>query len=125
MSAPARSPYELWYGRDEPPVEARTLRAGPLLVELRGPDLRYARTASNEVVRRIYMAIRDLNWNTLPVTVGEPEIEEGDGEFRVRFAARNTQGDIVFSWNATIEGTRDGTISYELDGKAESAFGFA
>ena len=61
MSTAARSKYEVWYGRDEPPLEPRLLRAGPLLVELHGPDLRYIRSGANEVVRRIYMAIRDLN----------------------------------------------------------------
>jgi hypothetical protein len=125
MSTSARSAYELWYGRDEPPLEARTLCAGPLRVELHGPDLRYVRTASNEVVRRIYVAIRDLNWNTMPIVVGEPEVEDGDDQFRVRFDARSMKGDIDFCWSATIVGTREGTVSYELDGKAGSAFAFA
>jgi hypothetical protein len=117
--------HRLWYGRDEPPLEPRTLRAGPLLVELHGPDLRYARSARNEVVRRIYMAIRDLNWNTLPVALGEPEVEDGGDTFRVRFDARTAEGEIDFAWTGTIEGAADGTVSYELDGTARSAFAFA
>ncbi len=101
------------------------LRAGPLLVELHGPDLRYARSARNEVVRRVYMAIRDLNWNTLPVELGELDVDDRGDEFSVRFSARNTQDDIDFSWTGTIEGTRDGAISYAMDGTAGSAFAFA
>lgn len=125
MSASNRSAHQVWYGRREPPLEPRILRAGPLLAELHGPDLRYVRTARNEVVRRVYMAVRDLNWNTLPVVVGEPAVEEADGAFRVSFDARNTEGDVDFSWSATIEGTADGTVSYEMDGTAHSAFAFA
>jgi D-apionolactonase len=117
--------YPLWYGRDEPPIEPRQLRAGPLLVELHGPDLRYARSARNEVVRRVYMAIRDLNWNTLPATIGEPEIEDAGDAFRVRFDARTAEGDIDFAWTGTIEGSADGAISYELDGTAATDFDFA
>jgi D-apionolactonase len=101
------------------------LRAGPLLVELHGPDLRYARSGRNEVVRRVYMAIRDLNWNTLPVEIGEVEVDDRGDEFSVRFEARNTDGEIDFSWTGTIEGTGDGSISYAMDGTAATAFPFA
>ena len=95
------------------------------LVELHGPDLRYARTTRNDVLRRVYVAIRDLNWNTLDVVVGDPEIEDGGREFRVGFEARCTEGDIDFSWRTRIEGGIDGSISYEMDGTAHSAFAFA
>jgi hypothetical protein len=125
MTTSTGSRYELWYGRDEPPREPRVLRAGPLLVELHGCDLRYVRSGSNEVVRRVYMAIRDLNWGTLPLVVERLEVEEGDDSFRVRFDARNTQHEIHFSWTGTIEGTSDGVVSYEMDGVAASAFAFA
>ncbi|MFL5928762.1 MAG: hypothetical protein ACJ77E_17665, partial [Gaiellaceae bacterium] len=120
-----RSRYELWYGRDEPPREPRILRAGPLLVELHGCDLRYVRSGANEVVRRVYMAIRDLNWGTLPVAVEPLEVDDGGDSFRVRFDARNTKNEIDFAWAGTIEGTSDGLVSYELDGVAGSAFAFA
>jgi hypothetical protein len=125
MSASTRSRFELWYGRNEPPAEPRVLRAGPLLVELHGCDLRYVRSASNEVVRRIYMAVRDLNWNTLPVVVEQLDVEEGDDSFRVELEARNTQREIDFSWTGTIEGTRDGVVSYAMDGIAATAFPYA
>ena len=72
MALEGSPPFRLWYGRDEPPPEVRVLRAGPLLLELHGSDLRYARSSRNEVVRRIYMAVRDLNWNTPSAAVGEP-----------------------------------------------------
>ena len=125
MTTSTRSRYELWYGRDEPPREPRVLRAGPLLAELHGCDLRYVRSGSNEVVRRIYMAIRDLNWGTLPVVLERQDVEEGDDSFLVRFEARNTKHEIDFSWTGTIEGTSDGVVSYEMDGVAASAFPFA
>jgi D-apionolactonase len=120
-----RSPYQLWYARDEAPIEPQILRAGPLTIELHGPDLRYVRTARNEVVRRVYMAVRDLNWNTLPVVVSEPVVEAGSDEFRVSFDARNAVDGIDFSWHGTIEGTGDGQVSYAVDGIAQSTFMFA
>ena len=37
------SAYEWWYGRDEPPLEPRLLRAGPVTATLVGRDLRNVR----------------------------------------------------------------------------------
>jgi hypothetical protein len=116
---------QVWYGRDETPRKPRVLRAGTLLAELHGCDLRYVRSGSNEVVRRIYMAIRDLNWGTLPVVLERHDVDEGDDSFLVRFEARNTKHEIDFSWTGTIEGTADGVVSYEMDGVSASAFPFA
>jgi D-apionolactonase len=119
------SRYQLWYGRDEPPIVPRFVRAGPLEVELHGADVRYVRSGCNEVVRRVYMAVRDLNWNTLPLELGDMVIEESADAFKARFHARNRSGEIDFSWVGRIEGTPDGIVSYELDGVAETSFSCA
>src|SRR5579875_1460058 len=94
--------YELWYGRDEPPRETRTLRAGPVSAQLDGGDLRYVRVGAVELVRRIYVAVRDLNWNTLPSALTDVQVDQRADGFTVRFACRNQEGDIDFSWEGTI-----------------------
>jgi hypothetical protein len=117
-----RTPFQLWYGRNEPPVETRTLRAGPVTARLEGRDLRYVRIGGVEVVRRLYAAVRDENWGTVP---GEPEnrvVEDAEDRFRVRFDVRHRQQEIDFSWRGEITGSPDGTITYTLDGVAASDF---
>jgi hypothetical protein len=114
--------YELWYGRDEPPVERRALRAGPVALELDETDLRYVRAGPTEVLRRLYVAIRDRNWNTIPAELSGLEVEAAGDRFAIRFEARNRAGEIDFRWRGAIEGAADGTITADLDGVAESDF---
>ncbi|HZS89273.1 MAG TPA: hypothetical protein VFE42_17505 [Chloroflexota bacterium] len=116
------SRYELWYGRDEPPGEVQVLHAGGIRAELHGMDLRYVKAGDTEIVRRIYVAVRDHNWRTIPGTRSEFELDAGADRFTVRFAVHHQQRAIDFSWRATITGMPDGTISYRMDGLAGSAF---
>ncbi|MGD9714860.1 MAG: hypothetical protein AB7V46_22785, partial [Thermomicrobiales bacterium] len=50
------------YGSNTPLPARRTLYAGPLSAVLEGGDLRYVRLGDVEIVRRLYIAIRDRNW---------------------------------------------------------------
>jgi hypothetical protein len=116
------SRFQLWYGRDEPPVETRELRAGPLRMILEGVDLRYVRLGETEVLRRLYAAVRDRNWGTAPAEVSGLELDARDDSFRLSFDARHAEHDIDFRWHGLLQGGPDGTIEYALDGVAESDF---
>jgi D-apionolactonase len=117
-----RSRFETWYGRDEPPAELRELRAGPLTVQLDAGDLRYVRLGDVELVRRLYAAVRDPNWGTVPVQLSNFDVEEGPDRFSVRFDAHHEQGAIDYAWQGTITGSPDGTIVYAMDGVARRDF---
>ncbi len=120
-----QSLFELWYGRDKPPRQKRILTAGPIAVQLDGGDLRYVRLGDLEVVRRVYIGVRDLNWNTIAGELTNMHIEQGSDSFKVQFEANHRQKDIDFSWKGTIVGSTDGTISYEMDGTAQREFRYA
>ena len=60
-------------GSAEPPPAARALRAGPVRVLFSDGDLRQVGRGDVEVARRIYVAIRDLDWNTLPGVMSDLE----------------------------------------------------
>lgn len=113
---------QLWYGVDKQPSETRELRAGPVTALLDGIDLRYVRIGSLEVVRRIYMAVRDQNWNTIP---GQSRITRVDLErdrFEIRFEVEHQSHGLDFAWQGRINGARDGVISYEMNGVPKSDF---
>ena len=78
----------LLHGTTEAPSEMRLLRAGPVTVLLDGVDLRYMRLGRTELVRRIYAAVRDRNWNTVPGTISGLEVDARDDSFEVRFHVR-------------------------------------
>lgn len=109
----------LLHGRDEPLQELRPLRAGPLCVMLDGVDLRYVRLGDLELVRRIYVAVRDRNWNTIPGEASEVVVREHQDSFDVRFRVRHTSRDTDFSWDGRIVGTADGRVTFRMDGWAE------
>jgi D-apionolactonase len=116
------SRFQLWYGRDEPPVETRELRAGPLTMILEGADLRYVRLGEIEVLRRLYAAVRDRNWGTVPAELSRFELDARDDSFQLSFDARHAEHDIAFRWRGVLHGSPEGTIEYSLDGVAESDF---
>lgn len=56
--------------------EPREFSAGPLHVLLAGGDLRYLTVLRDELVRRIYVAVRDESWATIEPTVGNVQAEQ-------------------------------------------------
>jgi D-apionolactonase len=114
----------LLHGTEAPFAEMRLLRAGPATVVLDGIDLRYLRIGGTELVRRVYAAVRDIDWDTVPGVVSGLEIEESDDGFRVEFDVCHARREIDFAWHGTITGARTGRIEYVFDGCAKSAFPF-
>jgi len=114
--------FESWYGRNEPPPEIVTLRAGHLHTEFEHGDLRYLRYGDVELIRRIYCAVRDVNWNTIPAHRTNLSIISADDHFQIRFDAFHQDGPLAFRWYASIEGRPDGSIEYVMSGTAESDF---
>ena len=98
------------------------LRAGPLRMQLEGGDLRYLCLGPHEVVRRLYVAVRDRQWNTVPPEISQLEVEQGTDTFRVTFTCRHVQDAIDFRWQAAITGAADGTVTYSMRGLAQSSF---
>jgi hypothetical protein len=109
----------LLHGTTEAPREMRVLHAGSASVLLDGVDLRYMRIGRTELVRRIYAAVRDRNWNTVPGTISGLEIDERDDSFDVRFHVRHTSHDVDFSWDGAINGDVEGRVTVTLEGRAE------
>ncbi len=95
------------------------LTAGPLTMALDGIDLRYVKLGDLEVVRRIYVGVRDREWNTIPAVASELQVHDRPDSFDVRFSVRHTSKDVDFSWHGHIAGTPDGHISYAMEGQGE------
>jgi hypothetical protein len=109
----------LLHGSAAPIAEMRSLRAGPVTMLLDGVDLRYLRLGDTELVRRVYVAVRDTDWDTVPGIVSGLEVEQGDTSFRVEFDVRHARREIDFRWRGTITGDESGRVEVVLDGRAE------
>lgn len=104
------------------PTKPSLLRAGPLDVLWSAGDLRYIRMGGREVIRRLYAAVRDRDWGTVPGVISDLEPEVLEESFRIRYTSTHRQGSIHFVWNAEITGEADGTIRFAFDGEAKSTF---
>ena len=116
------STYQLWYGHDRQPSEIRELRAGPVTALLDGIDLRYVKSGSKEIVRRIYVAVRDQNWDTIPGSYRITRLDQEQDRFEVEFEVEHKAHELDFAWRGRIVGSSDGQIRYEMDGAARSNF---
>lgn len=102
--------------------EPLTLRAGPLHLLYEHGMLRSVCFGTTEIVRRIYMALRDDQWNTIPYTITNLNIDTSDSSFLIGFTARHLHATLKYTWNGLLCGTSEGVISATLDGTAESSF---
>lgn len=112
------------HGRPESLQAPTPLRAGPVTAALDGVDLRYVRIGDVELVRRIYVAVRDRNWDTIPGAVSAVTVDQGDDGFTVGFSVRHTSPDTDFSWQGSITGDARGTVTFAMDGRGERAMLF-
>jgi hypothetical protein len=112
----------LYYGKTDPLPERRELRAGPLSLIYEAGDLRAIKLGDREILRRVYVAIRDHNWGTAPPALSNVCIETGEDSFRITYDVENRDGDVDFFWQGTITGNEKGTITFAMDGVARSTF---
>ena len=116
------SPPVSYYGKDTPLPEHKELRAGPLSLMFEDGDLRYVRFGNQEIIRRVYVAIRDHNWDTILPKLSNLQIDIADEKFKITYDVENKQDNIHFFWQGTIIGEEDGTVTFSMDGEAISTF---
>jgi hypothetical protein len=98
------------------------LRAGPLSLRFEDGGLRYIHFGDQEVVRRVYVAVRDANWGTVPSGISNLRSQIGEESFQIDFDVSNRKGEIDFTWHGSIRGESSGRITLEMDGVANSTF---
>ena len=112
----------LYYGTDEPLPEVIPLRAGPLTMRYEAGDLRYIKLGPYEILRRIYVALRDHNWGTVLPILSNLQMDIGHDAFRISYDVENKQGDVDFFWQGLITGDAQGSITFTMQGQARSTF---
>ena len=104
------------------PELAVPLRAGPLRLVFDRGELRWIRLGEREVLRGIYVAVREEGWATVPAELEDLEIEAEPESFRVRFRALHRRGGVRFDWVGLVEGGKDGSITFRMSGAAGATF---
>ena len=111
-------------GEDNTPSEPMELQAGPLtmLFEPQNAFLRYLRLGDVEVLRGVYAAVRDHNWDTVAANVSNLELTRTDDGFRLSFLVTHRENEVDFSWDGELAGRADGTVRFSFRGVAGSTF---
>ena len=91
-------------------------------MEWDGFALRRVRRGDVEIVRRVTVAVRDLDWATIAPTISGLEIENQANSFSITFTATHDLGSAVFAWDGRVTGTENGTVTYEMLGSSETEF---
>jgi hypothetical protein len=124
IAAEKLTTFELWYGRNEPPPPRTSLRAGSLEALWEAGDLRGVRLQGLEILRRVYVSVRDENWDTIPACMTNLSIDAGPDRFLISFDATNSSRALEFQWHATFIGEPDGTITLTMEGQATCDFSY-
>lgn len=98
------------------------LRAGPLTLGFLEGDLRKVCLGGLEVARRIYFALRDRNWLTIPGTIENLRLRERGRAFEITYRSVHLAPPIDFRWEARIRGDEPGVIRFEAQGRAYTDF---
>lgn len=112
----------LQYGSLLPPPKRIALRAGPLSMTYENGDLRYIRLGEQELIRRIYVAVRDHNWGTAPNVLDDVHIQISEDHFEINYTVSSILHDVHFTWMGMIFGGTQGNITFEMKGEAQTTF---
>ena len=84
--------------------------------------LRYVKLGSTELVRGVFAAVRDQNWDTIPFVFEDFEIEHAEDSFSIHFVANSRHSHLDFQWIGTLQGSANGEVSYQFKGVAAENF---
>ncbi|RUX00456.1 hypothetical protein EOA30_21895, partial [Mesorhizobium sp. M8A.F.Ca.ET.059.01.1.1] len=111
------------YGTGTAEAAPILLQAGALSAELVNGNLRTIRHGGTEVLRAIAYIVRDRDWGTYEPDLEDLTIDQTDDRFSVSYAASClAPGGGRLGFHATIEGTADGRLVFDVTALPESDF---
>ena len=97
---------------------AEQLRAGPIRMNFVDGELRYLHVGNKEIIRRIYFAVRDGQWDTPISRFERLDIDKGTDQFTVTMQAVVQHADVHLAWSGMITGTAEGDITFAVECEA-------
>ena len=85
-------------------------------------DLRYIKFGDKEIIRRIYVAVRDHNWDTIKPVLSNVQMDIANDSFSITYSVNNIQNNIDFFWKGIIVGKANGSVNFSMEGEARSTF---
>lgn len=98
------------------------LKAGDLTCMYECGNLRYISLGKTELVRIIYGAVRNENWETALYDIVNEKIAVSANSFHISYTASYRLNDIKYQADFIIEGNEDNRISFSMKGIALAPF---
>lgn len=98
------------------------LKAGPLDLIYQNGFIRYIHLGDLEVIRMINHALRDHNWATIPMQFQDERVNTEEDSFLITYRAQFQKDNIDFDLECKISGDKNGKITFEYNGIANSDF---
>ena len=111
-----------WHGNHNENSGNLVLKAGRLSMVYEYGNLRYISFGNSEVIRMIYAAVRDTEWQTIKPTISEEEFELHQDSFIIKYRCQYTSVDINFLAHFTIKGNHDNSLIISFEGEALKTF---
>ncbi|TIT26069.1 MAG: hypothetical protein E5W78_20710, partial [Mesorhizobium sp.] len=113
----------LLYGTRAVEADPVRLRAGALTADFANGNLRTIRHGGIEVLRAIAYIVRDRDWGTYEPALTDLVIDQGSDTFTVSYSAScvGPEGSRL-DFRATIEGSADGQLVFDVSALPESDF---
>lgn len=104
-------------------MTGQLIQVGKLSLLYENGFVRYIRAGEIEMVRMIYLALRDSNWATADIVRSNENISVRSNGFDISYTATNkVDGKDVFCWNVKINGAASGEIEFSIDGEALATY---
>lgn len=107
----------LYHGTADPRPVQHLLRAGAVSAIYENGSLRTIRLGDQEIVRSIYFALRDNQWNTMPTRITDEKLTATDQSFRLTFVCTHYKGETeLIRWQCELTGNEIDSIRFVIDG---------
>jgi hypothetical protein len=101
----------------------RLLHAGNIELLYEHGSVRYLSLGNEEIIRRIYVALRDINWGTYTPYLSKEKIIQGTDCFTISYDCHYKVNNLpIFKWQITIEGSACNEVTLTISGEALRSF---
>jgi hypothetical protein len=97
------------------------LAAGPIRLTFADGELRRLYVGDREIIRRVYVTVRDPRWDTAEPKITQVDIRQSKDSFAIQLEALCRDKGIDFTWRGEITGTTAGKITFRVQGAANAA----
>jgi hypothetical protein len=99
-------------------AQTRHVRFGPATAVFEAGALRWVRIGKTEVLRGIYLSVRDKDWGTVEPVVSCIRLRVEPRNFEARFLARHRLDGVEIRWLGQIVGSDRGDLTFSARGRA-------